>query len=375
MKELNDIISAYDVAVAAGKKTALATVVHVEGSSYRRPGARMLVTEDGMLTGTISGGCLEGDALRKALAAINENRNRLVTYDSTDDDDAAFGVQLGCNGIVHILFEPLNDLQKNHPLQLLKTVQSQRNNTALVTLFSLDKKSEQTGTVLSVANKEVFQNTDVTEDLKQSIVSDTLTALDNHQSIIRNYETISALIQIIRPSVSLIIFGAGNDAIPLVSIGKLAGWNVTVVDGRKTHATPKRFPEADAIIVSRGEKALEQLTIDKLTVVVLMTHNYNYDKEVFRQVVKSDCLYAGLLGPKKRTQRMIDELSREGTIISDNEMEKVYSPVGLDIGAETAEEIALSIATEIKAVLASRSAQSLRDRNDPIHNREEETTL
>src|SRR6201991_4776826 len=98
MKEITDIIKSYELALSTGKKMALATVVHVEGSSYRRPGARMLVTDDGQLTGAISGGCLEGDALRKALLAISQQRNKLVVYDTTDDDDLQFGVQLGCNG-------------------------------------------------------------------------------------------------------------------------------------------------------------------------------------------------------------------------------------------------------------------------------------
>src|SRR6478672_7763994 len=124
MKELRDIVKAFDGATKAGKRTALATVVHVEGSSYRRPGARMLVTEDGILTGAISGGCLEGDALRKALSAMESGQNKLVTYDTTDEDDIQFGVQLGCNGIVHILFEPIHTEKPFHPLHLLQqTVQ------------------------------------------------------------------------------------------------------------------------------------------------------------------------------------------------------------------------------------------------------------
>src|ERR1039457_5545146 len=114
MKEIREIIRAYDAAVHAGKKSALAEVVHLEGSSYRRPGARMLVTDDGQLTGAISGGCLEGDALRKALYAINQQQNKLVTYDTTHEDDLQFGVQLGCNGIVHILFEPIDSRAAYH---------------------------------------------------------------------------------------------------------------------------------------------------------------------------------------------------------------------------------------------------------------------
>src|SRR5687768_15814972 len=108
MKELRDIVQSFDLAHAAGKRAALATVVHIEGSSYRQPGARMLVTEDGMLTGAISGGCLEGDALRKALLVIVNNTPMLVTYDTNDEDDARIGIGLGCNGVIQILIEPIN---------------------------------------------------------------------------------------------------------------------------------------------------------------------------------------------------------------------------------------------------------------------------
>ncbi|MEQ1800228.1 MAG: XdhC family protein, partial [Lacibacter sp.] len=136
-KEINEIIAAYKRAQQKGNKTALATVVYVEGSSYRRPGARMLVEDDGRMTGAISGGCLEGDALRKALLAIHQQQNKLVTYNTLDEDDVEFGVQLGCNGIVHILFEPIDSEDENNPIALLERSQLFRKETVLVTLFSL----------------------------------------------------------------------------------------------------------------------------------------------------------------------------------------------------------------------------------------------
>src|SRR5213075_2189934 len=149
MKEIRDIIKMYDVAQKLGKQTALATVVHVEGSSYRRPGARMLIEDDGQLTGAISGGCLEGDALRKALLVMSEKRSKLVTYDTMDDDDAKFGVGLGCNGIIQVLIEPIDETSVNNPIKFLKAVNEKRQQSILVTLFSLqDKKSPQYGTCL-----------------------------------------------------------------------------------------------------------------------------------------------------------------------------------------------------------------------------------
>src|ERR1700759_5778466 len=127
MKEIIDIVTAYDEAIKAGKKTALATVVLVEGSAYRRAGARMLITEDGQLTGAISGGCLEGDALRKARLVILQQQPMLVTYDTMDDDEAKLGVGLGCNGIIHILIEPIDD-QKTNLITLLKKVLASKGN-------------------------------------------------------------------------------------------------------------------------------------------------------------------------------------------------------------------------------------------------------
>ncbi len=120
MKEIKDIIHSFEEAIKQGRQTALATVVHVDGSSYRRPGARMLITDEGQLTGAISGGCLEGDALRKALLVMSQQRSLLVTYDTMDEDDAKLGIGLGCNGIIQVLIEPINPGEPNNPIQLLK---------------------------------------------------------------------------------------------------------------------------------------------------------------------------------------------------------------------------------------------------------------
>ena len=148
MKEIKDIIKAYKQALANGKQTALATVVSVEGSSYRRPGARMLITEDGELTGAISGGCLEGDALKKALYVMSEQRAMVVTYDTTDEDDAKIGVGLGCNGIVRILIEPIIEKDANHPVAMLETAIQKRELAVMITVFSFDRSVQQPGTCL-----------------------------------------------------------------------------------------------------------------------------------------------------------------------------------------------------------------------------------
>lgn len=370
MKEINDIVKAYHEAAAQGKQTALATVVHVEGSSYRRPGARMLVTDDGQLTGAISGGCLEGDALRKALLAIHQQEARLVTYDTTDEDDAKFGVQLGCNGIVHILFEPVKGEEVVNPVSLLQELISRREPAVLATLFSL-QGSHQPGT--SLLYRKEFVQTTLTKPLKELVLKDAEGALSTCSSSFNNYEpegaAIQGFVEWIPPPVSLVIAGAGNDVQPLVAITSILGWQTTVVDGRRTHATAARFPKADNVFVAKAGDVLTRVAADAQTVFLLMTHNYNYDLALLKTVLDKDCTYIGILGPKKKMERMFDDLQAEGVEVSAEQRTRIYSPVGLDIGAETAEEIAISIVAEIKAVLAKRDGQSLKEKEASIHSR------
>jgi xanthine dehydrogenase accessory factor len=364
MKEILAIISSYEKAQKEGKKAALATVVSVEGSSYRRPGARMLVTDDGMLTGAISGGCLEGDALRKALSAINQQENKLVTYDTTDEDDAKFGVQLGCNGIVHILFEPINNTASANPIELLKALVSERSNAVLVTLFSLSDTFHQ-GTGVLYRPDSVISCIDLP---KNDWYLDSLEAYEKQCSAFKTIgQGIEGFFEFIPPNIHLVVAGAGNDAQPLVEIASIVGWKITVVDGRPAYANSSRFPAADQVMVLKPGGVFNHVHIDHQTVFVLMTHNYNYDLELMRLILELNFSYLGILGPKKKLERMFSDLSDQGLEISDAMRSKMYGPVGLDIGAETAEEIALSIVAEIKAVMSGRSARFLKDKNTPIH--------
>jgi xanthine dehydrogenase accessory factor len=167
----------------------------------------------------------------------------------------------------------------------------------------------------------------------------------------------------------LVVVGAGNDAIPMMNIADTIGWEVRVVDGRNTHAKPERFVSACQVLVSKPENVLEQIAIDEQTVFVLMTHNYNYDLAMLKALLQRDVKYIGMLGPKKKLDRMLDELKDEGIHLTDKQLNSIYGPVGLEIGAETAEEIALSIIAEIKAVFAGKKGLSLRENKDVIHSR------
>lgn len=345
MKELLEIVNAYDAARQAGKYCVLATVVHVEGSSYRRPGARMLVLEDGLMIGAISGGCLEGDALKKALLTFTDHQNRLVTYDTSDEDDATVGIQLGCEGIIQVLFEFINYDNSSNPIELIRKAIATRQKSVLISLFDLkNKKGPQKGTIF------VYQ-------------------LDEYNQLPENKKAwpSDVLVQNIEPTISLVIIGAGNDAIPLMQMATILGWEVTIVDGRQTHAKQDRFINACQVLVSKPEKVLEQITVDHRTCFVLMTHNYQYDLQMIKALLPLDIPYIGLLGPKKKYNRIIEDLNKESVRTSEKDLAKIYGPTGLAIGAETSEEIASSIIAEIQAVLNHQTGSMLKWKETQIH--------
>jgi len=371
LKELQDIVNAYDKAIKSGRQTALATVVLVEGSSYRRAGARMLITEDGQLTGAISGGCLEGDALRKARLVMAQSKPMLVTYDTTDDDDAKFGVGLGCNGIIHILIEPLFPQNYNSPIALFKTFLSKREPVVLVTMFSLDDRhAAQPGTCLLMAADKRTAGSIADRQIADVVLADAGDVLKNGNSVTKTYiygNGYTCFIELLLPAVSLVIFGAGNDAIPLVQIASVLGWQATLIDGRANYAVPERFPLAHKIIITKPEQALSQFKTDERTALVLMTHNYNYDMAVLRQLLPLQLPYIATLGPKKRLNRMLDEFKADGMVITSEQLQSIYGPAGIDIGSDNADEIALAIIAEIQAVLNKRTINSLRDKTSVHH--------
>lgn len=370
MKEIRNIVNAYGNAVRSGLGMALATVVKVEGSSYRQPGARMLVTEDGRLTGAISGGCLEGDALRKALLVIHRREKKLITYDTHQDDHAEFGVQLGCNGIVHILFEYIDINDAGNPVKFLEKLQEEREEAVLITVFSTLFRSNQPGT-LSLAGDHVTASGKSPEPDLSLFSAEIRSAKENKQSFLKAIEIegkpYEALIEYVAPAVHLVIAGAGNDAKPLVEAAGILGWDITVIDGRATHALPQRFPKANRVIVVTPGEVTGHIDIDPLTVFVLMTHNYRYDLVLLEILLATPTPYIGVLGPKTKLERMFNDLAEKGVPAHTGQKERIYGPVGLNIGAETSEEIAISIVSEIKAVLSGKTGGPLTYLTAKIH--------
>lgn len=368
MKEIQSIIQAYETSRSEGQKVALATVVQVDGSAYRRPGARMLVTEEGQLTGAISGGCLEGDALRKAQTVIFQQKSMLVTYDTTDEDDQKFGVGLGCNGIIHVLIEPIDYQNTINPIELLKIAIKDRVEGRLITVFSVKySKQEQVGTRVLVKENQTFGDATSIENSLWLRVEQEVNSSDSTMHIIRKYDElddIQVFFEAIKPGIRILLFGAGNDTIPLAKIANVLGLEVTIIDGRKNLATTQRFPTANRIVTGSGEEVVQELETDAFTAALLMTHNFEYEAQVLEDLLPLSLPYVGVLGPKKKSEKLIERLERKGMTVDQT---AIYSPMGLDIGAEGSEEIALSILAEVKAVLAKKPGTFLRNKNGPIH--------
>ncbi|WP_111669773.1 XdhC family protein [Algoriphagus litoralis] len=368
MKELQEIIKAYEVCKSTREPIALATVVQVDGSAYRRPGARMLVTQEGKLTGAISGGCLEGDALRKAQTVIFQGKSMLVTYDTTDEDDQKFGVGLGCNGIIHVLIEPIDFENSENPIELIKAGFSDRQTSLLLTIFSVKhSKSEQIGTIFLQKGENDFGSfSKVPEDFKSKLQQE-IQAFDSPQSQIRAYDEfdqLSVFFEILKPATRILLFGAGNDTIPLAKMADILGFELILIDGRKNLATPARFPFAKQIIQGPAEEVIDQIQSDLATVALLMTHNFEYEAVVLEKLLTFMIPYIGILGPKRKTEKLIQRLESKGIQVH---IDNIYAPVGIEIGAETSEEIALSVLAEIKAVLNKKQPIFLREKIGPIH--------
>lgn len=361
MQESSAIVQAYDAATAAGLACALATVVHVQGSSYRRPGARMLVTETGQMTGAISGGCLEGDALRKAVLAMSQGKNKLVVYDTTDDEDASIGIQLGCNGIVSILFEPLAVKDSKPIIALRKTLQT-RMPQWVCTVYTTNHDSH-LGTMDLHSLSETVQD-QMALNLIEQHASKNLSAHFEYQ-LAENKQMF--FLDYCLPPIALYVVGAGNDAIPLVKMAHILGWNTTLVDGRVTHANAQRFPEVSEILVGKPPEILPKMVVDNRTALVLMTHNYQYDLAMLEALLPIELPYIGLLGPSGKRARILSEIQDKGVDLSKLDLNKLYGPTGLDLGAETADQIALSICAEIMAVIHEKDPIHLKLKHSPIH--------
>lgn len=369
MTETEAIVSAWRQASAQKLRGALATVVRVDGSAYRRPGARMFVTEIKQRTGVLSGGCLEGDVTERALKVIETGQPIVVTYDTTSDDDIVWGLGIGCRGVVQVLIEPASDFRCAGMVQLLADCEQSAQRGAVATVIRTEGETQSElgarallypdGTSRSESGfYRMFCGPDIVDELRAAVRSGG-SGVTRYET---GHEVVEVFIDVIEPQLPLVIIGAGDEALPLVTLAKSLGWHTTVVDTRSRPAIVERFSEADEVVLCRAEDVCNRVRLNDGTAVVLMTHNYLQDLEILKTLLNTPLRYLGCLGPRQRTEQMLLEIAEEIAFLK-----QLYAPAGLDIGADTPLEVAFSIVSEIKAVAAGREGGLLRLRKGPIH--------
>lgn len=347
----------------------MATVVRVRGSSYRSPGARMLILEDGKWVGSISGGCLEGDALRKARKVMTENVAMTVTYDTTEESNQNLGIGLGCNGVIDVLIEPIEQKSAYNPITLFTQFIHTSKPLGVATIFKGEGVAEKMIINIDGELSSEFTN----EKLNGLVKKDLKAVFSTHKSEAKTYRVqseVEVFIELVQPTISVILFGGGFDARPVSQLAKSLGWEVSVTDECIAHIAPIFFPSADTLSLCERQFVDRDFNITPYTACVLMSHNYEYDRDVLKKLLNSDTPYIGILGPRKRFDKMRDEFEQEGIQLTNEQLSKIHSPIGLDIGAEAPDEITVSIIAEIQSKFSHRSGGFLKYRNGPIHQRD-----
>jgi xanthine dehydrogenase accessory factor len=405
MKEVADII-----ALARTRRVehaALATVVRIEGSSYRRPGASLLTTADGRRLGSVSGGCLERDVEKHAKEVLASGEPQLVIYDTREDSDMVFGTALGCGGLVEIFIERLPLQDERGPVARWATAADRRETLAELMIVAAPSSAPMAvgqrawvgvapanaagaGGVNANASAAGSTNASASADerergddgfggtspslepaaasLVSALMHEAKPTIDARQSGLVTRTTASgdvrAFVRVIEPPVRLVICGAGDDAQPLARMADTLGWRVWVLDHRAGFATRERFPEAERVEVVVAGELPKDVTLDRRTVAVIMNHHYPSDGAWLSALAPLPITYLGLLGARHRTARLLHdaELPPPGP----NGLPHLFAPAGLDIGAEGPEGIALAMLAEMQSVIAGRRGGRLRESSSPI---------
>jgi xanthine dehydrogenase accessory factor len=335
-----------------GGAAVLVTLVRAEGSSYRRPGARLLLGSRGEYAGTISGGCLEAEVLRKATWLVREGAV-VERYSTMFDDTAEVPFGLGCGGVVDLLLEP-GDTPECQALMaaLGKAIAGEEEVTVLTWL---PHKGRSLARAVLAANGDfTFASQGLTEPELVEARAGVL-----RQGGIENMPLEMFVERIAAPQ-RLFLLGAGDDAKPLVSMGALLGWSITVMDGRAQLARAERFPEAERVIVVSSASSTDVLGIRPEDAVVLMTHSYEQDRALLAAVLPLRPKYLGLLGARHRSSLLVSEVAAKlGRTVAAC-CEQIYAPVGLDLGGDGPEAIALAVIAEVQACCMGKLGTSRR---------------
>ena len=360
---LTSLISNYRRLSAQSVPLVMATVIETLGSTYRKAGARMLISADGRLHGLIGGGCFEGDLYEQTQAVFETGEPRLLFYDMRAPGDALWGLGLGCNGAVRILLQRLAADGRDPTIAQLETILQSDKPAVLATFCTGSRAGESVPLQPDTgASREAAVNAAIQAEAR-SVAALEQSTLVHHATEAGEY---SVFYDYIRPAPRLLLIGAGADAVPVLNLARQLDWRVLMVDHRPAYAVAERFPGAEAVLHAGPEELTTAVGEWRIDAVVLMTHNIDYDARYLQQLLDLRCQYVGLLGPAARRKHLFEMAAIEATAFGD----RLYGPVGLDIGGAAPESIALSLISEIHAVLHERDARPLRDKRQPIQNRE-----
>lgn len=358
MDEMQEVVQAAHDQDDAGRPWALATIVAVAGSTYRRPGARLVVRDDNSWVGNLSGGCLEGEVLDLGGQTMDDGVLRREVYDLTADEEAIWGWGLGCNGAMEVVVEAGDDGARRH-VALLEQGRAGGRPFRLLAVIG-PAGDDRLGAHALVDDDGTVRG----DDIDPAVVA---AALDADDTAIVEAEGLEMFVERVVPPQRLLVCGAGHDAIPVVERAASLGWDVAVVDDRSNFLVPERFPGASEFVHTDPGATATATQVDERTAAVVMSHNFLRDADYLAALAPTDLAYLGMLGPSERLARLLDHLASEGIDLSGHDLSHVHGPAGLDLGAEGPDEIAVAIVAEVMAATRGREAGFLRDRSGPIH--------
>jgi xanthine/CO dehydrogenase XdhC/CoxF family maturation factor len=374
VSELREVLSATLEGAQKGERMALATIVQVKGSTYRREGARLLVPEHGKPVGTISGGCLEGDVREAAAEVMKDGTPRLLHFDMTADDEVVWGWGLGCNGVIDLFVEPAEGAVRS--AEAMRRAIEEDRRLAVVTVVEMSDEATRMHPSVCLGMRALIDEQDTEtwslgdEALDGRAEEKGLRALgEERSSLLTLDQGVRAFVEVLVPPLRLLVCGAGHDAVPLVRFAAGLGWRVDVADDREAFLKPHRFPEAARFVRADPIDAAQQAHVDERTYAVVMSHNFLRDKDYLRSLLGTPVRYIGMLGPAARLDRILAQLRREGFEPDASSLAVVHGPAGLDLGGDGPEEVAWAIVGEILALSKGRAGGFLRDRRGPIHDR------
>jgi xanthine/CO dehydrogenase XdhC/CoxF family maturation factor len=359
-QETGEILERVAQLEAAGQGAALATVVRISGSAYRRPGAKFLIAEEGSTLGGVSGGCLEEDVRQNGLQIIGGGDCRLLHYETGDDDDALWGLGLGCNGAVDIFVQPTTTAAFQESAGRIRALLAGDAPFAVATLLDDRGGDGLAGRGMVAMPGGVESGSSGDAELDAALMAAATASLAEKTSEVMEIAGSRAFIETYLPPPVLALCGAGDDAIPLAQLAAGAGFRVAVIDHRPAYLTAARFPAAWQLLHASPDDQIARLPTGNDTYVVLKTHNLVRDKAWARRFLAWPVAYVGLLGPRARCE----EIAADAT---EHDRRRIYGPVGVDLGAEGPEQVGLAVVAELLAVRAGRRPGHLKDRKAPIH--------